>query len=159
MFRNIRIVIPLKTLQAFRRWRYPFALLAAVCLFLPITAYAQSGSPFDSGFTSLQNLFTGTVAKVASLIAIVIGGYGFSPFTSTPSPCLAQVLRVFFPGFNVLAQPGRTFNSCPAHTFFWRLIYPEEIQCSNQRKHPITDRIIQENQSGGTKRRKLEEED
>lgn len=78
MSRNIRIVIPLKTLQAFRRWRYPFALLGAVCLFLPITAYAQSASPFDSGLTSLQNLFTGTVAKVASLIAIVIGGYGFA---------------------------------------------------------------------------------
>ncbi len=28
--------------------------------------------------TSLQNLFTGTVAKVASLIAIVIGGYQFA---------------------------------------------------------------------------------
>jgi type IV secretion system protein VirB2 len=52
--------------------------LAAVCLFLPLAAYAQSGSPFDSGFTNLQTLFTGTVAKVASLIAIVIGGYGFA---------------------------------------------------------------------------------
>jgi TrbC/VIRB2 pilin len=44
-------------------------------LFLPIAAYAQSGSPFDTGFTALQTLFTGTIAKVASLIAIVIGGY------------------------------------------------------------------------------------
>ena len=78
MSRNIRVVIPLKTAQAVRRWINPFALLAAVCLFLPIAAYAQSGSPFDSGLTSLQNLFTGTVAKVASLIAIVIGGYGFA---------------------------------------------------------------------------------
>jgi type IV secretion system protein VirB2 len=41
-------------------------------------ALAQSGSPFDTGFTALQNLFTGTVAKVASLIAIVIGGYQFA---------------------------------------------------------------------------------
>jgi type IV secretion system protein VirB2 len=41
-------------------------------------AQAQSGSPFDTGFTALQTLFTGTVAKVASLIAIVIGGYGFA---------------------------------------------------------------------------------
>jgi type IV secretory pathway VirB2 component (pilin) len=40
---------------------------------------AQSGgTPFDTGFTSLQNLFTGTIAKVASLIAIVIGGYQFA---------------------------------------------------------------------------------
>ena len=78
MSRNIQIVMPLKTVQAVRRWIHPFALLAAVCLFLPIAAYAQSGSPFDSGLTSLQTLFTGTVAKVASLIAIVIGGYGFA---------------------------------------------------------------------------------
>ena len=44
---------------------------------LPLTAYAQ-GSPFDTGFNALQTLFTGTIAKVASLIAIVIGGYGFA---------------------------------------------------------------------------------
>ena len=44
---------------------------------VPLTAHAQ-GSPFDNGFTALQTLFTGTVAKVASLIAIVIGGYQFA---------------------------------------------------------------------------------
>ena len=49
---------------------------ALLLLLIPIAAHAQSGSPFDTGFTALQNLFTGTVAKVASLIAIVIGGYG-----------------------------------------------------------------------------------
>ena len=47
-------------------------------LLFPINAQAQAGSPFDTGFTALQTLFTGTVAKVASLIAIVIGGYGFA---------------------------------------------------------------------------------
>ena len=78
MSRKVRIVIPQKMPQAVRKWNHPFVLLAAVCLFLPMAAYAQSGSPFDSGLTSLQNLFTGTVAKVASLIAIVIGGYGFA---------------------------------------------------------------------------------
>ena len=36
------------------------------------------GSPFDTGFTAMQTLFTGTVAKVASLIAIVVGGYQFA---------------------------------------------------------------------------------
>jgi type IV secretory pathway VirB2 component (pilin) len=46
-------------------------------LMVPLAAQAQ-GSPFDTGFNSLQTLFTGTVAKVASLIAIVIGGYGFA---------------------------------------------------------------------------------
>jgi conjugative relaxase-like TrwC/TraI family protein len=39
---------------------------------LPLAAHA---SPFDSGISSIQTLFTGTVAKAASLIAIVIGGY------------------------------------------------------------------------------------
>ena len=55
------------------------AAVFAVLLFLPVAAHAQAaGSPFDTGFTALQNLFTGTIAKVASLIAIVIGGYGFA---------------------------------------------------------------------------------
>jgi type IV secretion system protein VirB2 len=44
---------------------------------IPVAALAQ-GSPFDTGFNALQTLFTGTIAKVASLIAIVIGGYGFA---------------------------------------------------------------------------------
>lgn len=53
--------------------------LFVVLILFPALAMAQaSGSPFDSGFTALQNLFTGTIAKVASLIAIVIGGYGFA---------------------------------------------------------------------------------
>ena len=51
--------------------------LVTLLLVIPVAALAQ-GSPFDTGFTALQNLFTGTVAKVASLIAIVIGGYGFA---------------------------------------------------------------------------------
>jgi len=56
----------------------PRLLLVVVLLMLvPVAAYAQ-GSPFDNGFTALQTLFTGTVAKVASLIAIVIGGYQFA---------------------------------------------------------------------------------
>jgi type IV secretory pathway VirB2 component (pilin) len=49
----------------------------AMLLLLPLAAHAQS-TPFDTGFTAMQTLFTGTVAKVASLIAIVIGGYGFA---------------------------------------------------------------------------------
>ena len=35
-------------------------------------------SPFDSGITNIQTLFTGTIAKAAALIAIVIGGWGFA---------------------------------------------------------------------------------
>jgi type IV secretory pathway VirB2 component (pilin) len=59
-------------------WSHFRSLLTLTILLAPLVAHAQSGSPFDSGFTSLQNLFTGTIAKVASLIAIVIGGYGFA---------------------------------------------------------------------------------
>ena len=51
--------------------------LVALLLLTPLALQAQ-GSPFDTGFNALQTLFTGTVAKVASLIAIVIGGYGFA---------------------------------------------------------------------------------
>jgi len=54
-------------------------VLTLAIVIAPLAAHAQSsGSPFDTGFTSLQNLFTGTIARVASLIAIVIGGYGFA---------------------------------------------------------------------------------
>jgi len=62
---------PLRVLQR-------FAMLPPLLL-IPVAAYAQSGgSPFDTGFTAIQTLFTGTIAKVASLVAIVIGGYGFA---------------------------------------------------------------------------------
>ena len=69
-----------------RAWRRYFRALPGskafflVLLLLPAAAHAQAagGSPFDTGFTAMQNLFTGTVAKVASLIAIVVGGYQFA---------------------------------------------------------------------------------
>ena len=74
----IRLILRQSAADTLNRWRR-FALpLSAIFLFLPLAAYAQSGSPFDTGFNNLQTLFTGTVAKVASLIAIVIGGYGFA---------------------------------------------------------------------------------
>ena len=65
------------------RWKFPRRFhktlpFVTLILLAPTVAVAQSGSPFDTGFTALQNLFTGTVAKVASLIAIVIGGYEFA---------------------------------------------------------------------------------
>jgi type IV secretory pathway VirB2 component (pilin) len=47
-----------------------FLLLAMFVM--PLAAHAQGGSPFDTGFTAIQTLFTGTIAKVSSLIAIVI---------------------------------------------------------------------------------------
>lgn len=78
MLRQFRSCIPIKvtlTKVSFTRW----TTLTLVVLFLaPVLAQAQSGSPFDTGFSNLQTLFTGTIAKVASLIAIVIGGYQFA---------------------------------------------------------------------------------
>ena len=64
-------------------WQWVHRIRQSVTLFFllvlfPAMALAQSGSPFDTGFTNLQTLFTGTVAKVMSLIAIVIGGYQFA---------------------------------------------------------------------------------
>ena len=52
-------------------------VVLALFFLMPVAVLAQ-GSPFDTGFTAIQNLFTGTIAKVASLVAIVIGGYGFA---------------------------------------------------------------------------------
>jgi type IV secretory pathway VirB2 component (pilin) len=59
------------------KWARPTAALVTLLLVLPVAALAQ-GSPFDTGFNAIQSLFTGTIAKVASLVAIVIGGYGFA---------------------------------------------------------------------------------
>jgi type IV secretion system protein VirB2 len=55
----------------------PTAVTLALLFLMPVAAMAQ-GSPFDTGFNAIQALFTGTIAKVASLVAIVIGGYGFA---------------------------------------------------------------------------------
>ena len=68
---------PIVRRQSLRRLLTRVSLTTVLIVF-PALAAAQSGSPFDSGLTSLQNLFTGTVARVASLIAIVIGGYQFA---------------------------------------------------------------------------------
>ncbi|MGP0021604.1 MAG: TrbC/VirB2 family protein [Candidatus Sulfotelmatobacter sp.] len=59
------------------QWTRPTVALLALLLLMPVAALAQ-GSPFDTGFNAIQSLFTGTIAKVASLVAIVIGGYGFA---------------------------------------------------------------------------------
>ena len=59
------------------KWARPTASLLILFFLIPMAAMAQ-GSPFDTGFNAIQSLFTGTIAKVASLVAIVIGGYGFA---------------------------------------------------------------------------------
>ncbi len=74
---KLHLIRPIQPL--FRsKWARPAAALLALLLLMPVAALAQGGSPFDSGFTAIQALFTGTIAKVASLVAIVIGGYGFA---------------------------------------------------------------------------------
>ena len=61
------------------KWMRPTLTLITFTLAIPLAAHAQSsGSPFDTGFTAIQTLFTGTIAKVASLVAIVVGGYAFA---------------------------------------------------------------------------------
>ncbi|KAA6459591.1 TrbC/VirB2 family protein [Acidobacteria bacterium AB60] len=79
----MRITLTSPARRRIFRWKFPRRFpktlpFVTLVLLVPAAAIAQSGSPFDTGFTALQNLFTGTVAKVASLIAIVIGGYEFA---------------------------------------------------------------------------------
>ncbi len=69
----IRHIQPLPRSKCVR----PTAVILALLFLVPMVAMAQ-GSPFDTGFNAIQSLFTGTIAKVASLVAIVIGGYGFA---------------------------------------------------------------------------------
>ena len=59
------------------KWVRLTAVTFTLFFVMPVAALAQN-SPFDTGFTAIQSLFTGTIAKVASLVAIVIGGYGFA---------------------------------------------------------------------------------
>jgi type IV secretory pathway VirB2 component (pilin) len=73
---QVHLILRIRCLRR-SKWVRPFAALLALGLFLPAAALAQ-GSPFDTGFNAIQALFTGTIAKVASLVAIVIGGYGFA---------------------------------------------------------------------------------
>jgi type IV secretory pathway VirB2 component (pilin) len=78
MFFRIRMRIPARTAATVNQWIRSVGGLLVLIFLIPLTVHAQSGSPFDTGFTNMQTLFTGTVAKVASLIAIVIGGYQFA---------------------------------------------------------------------------------
>jgi type IV secretory pathway VirB2 component (pilin) len=80
LIRFLRIQIPIpRAFSSGTYWMRPIVTLLGLIVIVPAVALAQSGgTPFDTGFTALQNLFTGTIAKVASLIAIVIGGYQFA---------------------------------------------------------------------------------
>ena len=80
---RIRIIIPAATIERTKLYLIRGAALLLCVLIFPLAAHA---SPFDSGISSIQTLFTGTVAKAASLIAIVIGGYS----CMTPSSILQE---------------------------------------------------------------------
>ena len=84
--------------QSMRRIRSGLSIFAFLVVF-PALAFGQS--PFDTGFTAMQTLFTGTVAKVASLIAIVVGGYEFAHGEPGAKKTLAGVAAG--PGIAVLA--------------------------------------------------------
>jgi type IV secretory pathway VirB2 component (pilin) len=73
---QIRLI---REIECLVQWNFvrPTAALLVLLFVIPRAAAAQ-GSPFDNGFTAIQSLFTGTIAKVASLVAIVIGGFGFA---------------------------------------------------------------------------------
>jgi type IV secretory system VirB8-like protein/TrbC/VIRB2 family pilin len=71
---RIKLPSPIR-LAASSRLAKSALLVLSLLVVTPLAAHAQ-GSPFDTGFNAIQGLFTGTIAKVASLVAIVIGGYG-----------------------------------------------------------------------------------
>jgi type IV secretory pathway VirB2 component (pilin) len=72
---RIRLRTSAKTLHSSRTFLIRGGVLLLCLSIYPLAAHA---SPFDSGITSIQTLFTGTIAKAAALIAIVIGGFGFA---------------------------------------------------------------------------------
>jgi len=69
---RIRIILPAATIERIKLYLLRGAALLLFVFIVPLAAHA---SPFDTGINSIQTLFTGTIAKAASLIAIVIGGY------------------------------------------------------------------------------------
>ena len=73
---RVHFIREIERLLLSKRMR-PITIVLSLLFLLPVAALTQ-GSPFDTGFTAIQSLFTGTIAKVASLVAIVIGGYGFA---------------------------------------------------------------------------------
>ena len=71
-FTRIKLSSPIRLAVSSRLAKSALFVLSLLVL-APVVAHAQ-GSPFDTGFNAIQGLFTGTIAKVASLVVIVIGG-------------------------------------------------------------------------------------
>jgi len=120
----IAMLKPARRLQvvltgSLRRLRPSLSLFTLLILF-PSIAFAQS--PFGTGFTAMQTLFTGTVVKVASLIAIVVGGYQFAygePGAKKIAWCLGGARRLLRRDRRQsMEMPGRLtgFAGIPAAT-------------------------------------------
>src|ERR1022692_4815886 len=97
---QVHLIRPVQPLLR-SKWARPTAAILALLFLMPVAAIAQGGSPFDTGFTAIQSLFTGTIAKVASLVAIVIGGYGFAHGEPGAKKALAGVAA----GTGIAAPP------------------------------------------------------
>lgn len=66
----------LTKLKALRRFTRPAMMTAAVLVFaLPALAQAGGASPWDNALQNMSGFFTGTFARVSSLIAVVFGGW------------------------------------------------------------------------------------
>src|SRR5580698_961086 len=116
---RLRLGHPIKPLQRSKSALITAALLA-LFVFLPVRALAQ-GSPFDTGFNAIQSLFTGTIAKVASLVAIVIGGYGFAHGEPGAKKALEDAIVEFVRRlvFSVV------IGNADMHLKNWSLLYPD----------------------------------
>ena len=66
----------LRKIKTHHRFIRP-AIMAVVFLAIALPAMAQAGgaSPWDNALQSMSGFFTGTFARVSSLIAVVFGGW------------------------------------------------------------------------------------
>ena len=81
------------------KWARPTAALLALLFVVPLAATAQ-GSPCFTRISAIQALSIGTIAEVANLVAIVIGGYGFSHV----SPRLVELANKSFSTWNYAGE-------------------------------------------------------
>src|SRR6202167_3750198 len=110
---RIKLPSPIR-LAASSRLAKSALLVLSLLVLAPLAAHAQ-GSPFDTGFNAIQGLFTGTIAKVASLVAIVIGGYGFAHGEPGAKKALAGVAAgtgIAVMAVNVLSWLWGVYRPC-----------------------------------------------
>jgi type IV secretory pathway VirB2 component (pilin) len=67
---QVHVIRPVQQLLR-STWSRAIVAPLSILFLMPVAALAQ-GSPFDTGFNAIQTLFTGTIAKAASLVAIVM---------------------------------------------------------------------------------------